>query len=61
MTALSFESSLAKEVKAFFNGECLLWWLEALAPMKNFSGLVVTLSSITDWFLVHSSNSFFSQ
>jgi hypothetical protein len=52
-----FESSLAKEVEAFFDGERLLWWLEALALMKCLSGSVVTLLSITDWFSVRSSNS----
>ncbi|KAG2747110.1 WD40 repeat-like protein [Suillus brevipes Sb2] len=48
-----FESSLAKEVEAFFDGERLLWWLEALALMKCLSGSVVTHLSITDWFLGH--------
>ncbi|KAG2350100.1 hypothetical protein BDR05DRAFT_955961, partial [Suillus weaverae] len=51
--AMSFESSLAKEVEAFFDGERLLWWLEALALMKSLGGSVVTLSSIADWFSGH--------
>jgi hypothetical protein len=59
VAGFSFKSSLAKEVEAFFNGECLLWWLEALALMKNLGGSVVTLSSITNWFSVHSSSLFF--
>jgi hypothetical protein len=57
----SFESSLAKEVEAFFDGERLLWWLEALALMKSLSGSVVTLLSIAKWFSVRSSSSFFVQ
>jgi hypothetical protein len=57
----SFESSLAKEVEAFFDGERLLWWLEALALMKSLSSSAVTLLSIVDWFSVRSSSSFFAQ
>ncbi|KAG2343052.1 WD40 repeat-like protein [Suillus weaverae] len=53
VSSTTFESSLAKEVEAFFNGERLLWWLEALALMKSLGGSVVTLSSITDWFSGH--------
>ncbi|KAG1792154.1 WD40-repeat-containing domain protein [Suillus plorans] len=44
----SFESPLAKEVEAFFDGERLLWWLEALALMKCLGNSVVTLLSIAD-------------
>ncbi|KAG2337995.1 WD40 repeat-like protein [Suillus weaverae] len=51
--AMSFESSLAKEVEAFFDGERLLWWLEALALMKSLGGSVMTLSYIVDWFSGH--------
>jgi hypothetical protein len=58
--AIPFKSSLAKEVEAFFNGEHLLWWLEAVALMKIIGGLVLTLSSLANWFLVHSSSSFFA-
>ncbi|KAG2738391.1 WD40 repeat-like protein, partial [Suillus brevipes Sb2] len=49
----SFESSLAKEVEAFFDGERLLWWLEALALMKSLSSSAVTLLSIAKWFSGH--------
>ncbi|KAG1772206.1 hypothetical protein EV702DRAFT_1246600 [Suillus placidus] len=48
--ATSFESSLAKEVEAFFDGERLLWWLEALALMKGLSRPAQSLPSIADWF-----------
>jgi hypothetical protein len=54
----SFESSLAKEVEAFLDGERLLWWLEALALMKSLGGSVGTLLSIAKWFSVRSSRSF---
>jgi hypothetical protein len=60
VTAIPFESSFTKEVEAFFNGECLLWWLEAVALMKIIGGSVVTLSSLANWFLVHNSSSFFA-
>ncbi|KIK33561.1 hypothetical protein CY34DRAFT_35281, partial [Suillus luteus UH-Slu-Lm8-n1] len=53
VSSTSFESSLAKEVEAFFDGERLLWWLEALTLMKGIGGSVVTLLSITDWFSGH--------
>ncbi|KAG1800887.1 uncharacterized protein HD556DRAFT_967441 [Suillus plorans] len=49
----SFESPLAKEVEAFFDGERLLWWLEALALMRSLSGSAVTLSCIANWFSSH--------
>ncbi|OAX35139.1 WD40 repeat-like protein [Rhizopogon vinicolor AM-OR11-026] len=52
--AASFEPSLAGEVGAFFDGERLLFWLEALALMKNFSGSLGTLSPIVDWLTGHS-------
>jgi hypothetical protein len=61
VSSTSFELSLAKEVEAFFDGERLLWWLEALALMKGIGGSVVTLLSITDWFSVRSSISCFFQ
>ncbi|OJA14567.1 hypothetical protein AZE42_06365 [Rhizopogon vesiculosus] len=51
--ATSFEPSLAKEVEAFFGGERLLFWLEALALMKHLSGTVELLSSIADWLTGH--------
>ncbi|KAG2337953.1 WD40 repeat-like protein [Suillus weaverae] len=53
VSSTTFESSLAKEVEAFFDGERLLWWLEALALMKSLGGSAVTLSSIADWFSGH--------
>ncbi|KAG2340254.1 WD40 repeat-like protein [Suillus weaverae] len=53
VAAMPFKSSLAKEVEAFFDGEHLLWWLEALALMKSLGGSVATLSSIANWFLGH--------
>jgi hypothetical protein len=60
VTAIPFESLFAKEVEAFFDGEHLLWWLEAVALMKIIGGLVVTLSSLANWFSVCSSGSFFA-
>ncbi|KAG2753294.1 WD40 repeat-like protein [Suillus brevipes Sb2] len=60
VSCTSFESSLAKEVEAFFRGERLLWWLEALALMKSLGGSVVTLLSIVKWLSVRSSSSFLS-
>jgi hypothetical protein len=59
--AMSFEPSLTKEVEAFFKGEHLLWWLEAVALMRSMGGLVVTLSSISNWVSVHCSSSFFAR
>jgi WD40 repeat protein len=53
VAGFSFESSLVKEVEAFFNGERLLWWLEALALMKSLGDSVATLSSIANWFSGH--------
>jgi hypothetical protein len=57
--ATSFEASLAKEVEAFFNGERLLWWLEALALMKGLGGSIDTLSSLANWVTVCGFSSFF--
>jgi hypothetical protein len=56
--ATSFEASLAKEVEACFDGERLLWWLEALALMKGLSGLSDTLSSLANWVTVCGFSSF---
>ncbi|KIK41433.1 hypothetical protein CY34DRAFT_13061 [Suillus luteus UH-Slu-Lm8-n1] len=53
VSSMSFKSSLAKEVEAFFDGERLLWWLEALTLIKGIGGSVVTLLSVTDWFSGH--------
>ena len=52
--ATSFDSSLAKEVQAFFDGERLLFWLEALSLMENIGSSVGALSYITDWLMVRS-------
>ena len=52
----SFELSLVKEVAAFFDGERLLFWLEALGLMKCLSSSVVSLSCIADWLRVRRSN-----
>jgi hypothetical protein len=54
---MSFKPLLAKEVEAFFDGERLLFWLEALALMKGLSGSVGSLSSLSDWFTVCGSTS----
>lgn len=56
--ATSFEPSLAKEIEAFFDGEHLLFWLEALALMNHLSGSLESLSSIADWLTVSVSSSF---
>ncbi|KAG1784452.1 uncharacterized protein HD556DRAFT_1251305 [Suillus plorans] len=61
VSSTSFGSPLAKGVEAFFDGERLLWWLEALALMRSLGGSVVTLSYIADWLSVRRSSSFFSQ
>jgi hypothetical protein len=53
-----FEQELAEELRAFFNEECLLFWLEALALMHDLSGSIQCLSSIADWLTVRGSNSF---
>jgi hypothetical protein len=53
-----FEKELAEDVRAFFNGESVLYWLEALALMHSLSGSISCLSSIADWLTVRDSNSF---
>jgi len=50
--ATSFDSSLAKEVEAFFDGERLLFWLEALSVMENLGSAVGVLSYVSDWLMV---------
>jgi len=50
----SFDSSLAKEVDAFFDGERLLFWLEALSLTDNLGSSVGALSYISDWLMVRS-------
>jgi len=52
--ATSFDSSLAKEVRAFFDGERLLFWLEALSLMDNLGSSVGALSYVSDWLMVRS-------
>jgi len=61
MTALSFKSLLTKEVETFFDGERLLWWLEALALMKSLSDSIITFSSTKYWFSVCGLSSIFNQ
>jgi hypothetical protein len=56
--SIPFEQELAEELRAFFNEECLLFWLEALALMHDLSGSIQCLSSIADWLTVRGSNSF---
>ncbi|OJA17236.1 hypothetical protein AZE42_00167 [Rhizopogon vesiculosus] len=51
--AATFELSLANEISAFFNGERLLFWLEALAVMKDLSSSVGSLECIADWLTGH--------
>jgi len=52
--ATSFDSSLVKEVQAFFDGERLLFWLEALSLMENLGSSMEALSYISDWLMVRS-------
>lgn len=47
--AVSFKPALAEEVEAFFSGERLLFWLEALALMKSLDSSAGCLSSISNW------------
>jgi len=56
--ATAFEGSLATEVRAFFDAERLLFWLEALALMEHLSGSVETLASIAVWLTVRGLMSF---
>lgn len=51
--AASFVPTLVEKVKAFFSGERLLFWLEALALMKDLDGSAASLSSISDWLKDH--------
>jgi hypothetical protein len=50
--ATSSKQSLAKEIEAFFNGERLLFWLEALALLKGLNNSEEFLLSIADSFKV---------
>jgi len=50
----SFDSSLAREVQAFFDGERLLFWLEALSLMESLGSSVGVLSYVSDWLMVRS-------
>ena len=54
--ATPFQSLLAEEIRAFLDAERLLFWLEALALMKDLSGSVGTLTSIASWLTVRSSS-----
>jgi hypothetical protein len=50
--ATSIERLLAKEVEDFFDGERLLFWIEAVSLLKSVSGSVATLSCIARWITV---------
>jgi len=50
--ATSIEPLLAEKVKAFLDGERLLFWLEAVSLLKTVSGSVVTLECIAKWLMV---------
>ncbi|OAX39070.1 WD40 repeat-like protein [Rhizopogon vinicolor AM-OR11-026] len=50
--ATPFNPALAEEIVAFFDGERLLFWLEALALMKCIGGSIASLSSVADWLMV---------
>ncbi|OJA12453.1 hypothetical protein AZE42_08053, partial [Rhizopogon vesiculosus] len=50
--ATSFETSLAKEVEAFFEGQRPVFWLEALAQNGCLNVSVESLSSIADWYTI---------
>jgi hypothetical protein len=54
VSATSVEPSLVKEVEAFFDGEHLLFWLEAVTLLGGLSGSVGTLSCIAVWLTVRS-------
>lgn len=54
--AVSFKPALAEEVEAFFSGERLLFWLEALALMKSLDSSAGCLSSISNWCKVRASS-----
>ncbi|KAJ8597149.1 hypothetical protein M405DRAFT_780480 [Rhizopogon salebrosus TDB-379] len=58
--ATPIEPLLAKEVKAFFDGDHLLFWIEALSLLKSVGSAVQTLSSVADWCQVRDC-SFYSQ
>jgi hypothetical protein len=57
--ATSFTPLLGEEVEAFFYGERVVFWLEALALMKCLDASAASLSPITHWFVVSSWVSFF--
>jgi len=50
--ATSIEPSLAEQVRAFLDGERLLFWLEAVSLLKTVSGSVVTLECVAKWLMV---------
>ena len=55
--AIPLDPLLVKEVKAFLNEERLLFWLEALALMKDLNSSIGTLSSVAVWLKVCGLNS----
>ena len=50
--ATSVERPLVEEVKAFFDDERLLFWLEVVSLLKVVGGAVATLSCIANWLAV---------
>jgi len=49
VNAASIEPLLVEEVKAFFDDERLLFWLEVVGLLKVVGGAVATLSCTADW------------
>jgi len=52
VAATSVERPLVEEVKAFFDDERLLFWLEAVSLLNVLGGSVATLSCTADWLTV---------
>jgi len=52
VNATFVEPLLVEEVKAFFDDERLLFWLEVVSLLKAVGGAVATLSCIADWLAV---------
>jgi len=50
--AMSVEQPLVETVKAFFDDERLLFWLEVVSLLKVVGGAVATLSCIANWLIV---------
>ena len=58
-SATSIELPLAEKVRAFFDGERLLFWVEAVALLKVLSSSVATLQCIAKWLSVCCWTSYF--